>query len=48
MIHALQLRAAAQRTCLREDRAALLCTAVTLETLAHGVHDELMLSFPEH
>jgi hypothetical protein len=48
MIHSIQLREAALRTCLREDRAALLSTAVTLETMAKGVHEDLMLSIPEH
>lgn len=48
MIHAHQLRTAAQRTCLREDRAALLATAVTLETMAYGVHADLAVHFPDH
>jgi hypothetical protein len=48
MIHALQLRDAANRTCLREDRAALLSTALTLETMAKGVHEELAFSIAEH
>lgn len=48
MIHAMQLRQASVRTCLREDRAALLATAVTLETMAKGVHEDLAFSIPEH
>jgi hypothetical protein len=48
MIQALQLRAAAGRTCLREDRAALLSTALTLETMARGVMEDLAFSVPEH
>jgi hypothetical protein len=48
MIHAMQLRSAAQRTCMREDRAALLSTAVTLETMAQGVHNDIVFSVPEH
>lgn len=48
MIHAMQLREASYRTCLREDRAALLSTAVTLETMARGVHEDLTFNVPEH
>lgn len=48
MIHAMQLKEAAHRTCMREDRAALLSTAVTLETMAQGVHDDIVFSVPEH
>ena len=48
MIHSLQLREAALRTCLREDRAALLSTALTLETMAKEVHTNLVFSVPEH
>lgn len=48
MIHAMQLREASVRTCLREDRAALLATAVTLETMARGVQEDLAFSIPEH
>lgn len=48
MIHAMQLREASVRTCLREDRAALLATAVTLETMARGVQEDLVFSIPEH
>jgi hypothetical protein len=48
MIHAMQLREASLRTCLREDRAALLSTAVTLETMAKGVQEDLAFSIPEH
>lgn len=48
MIHAMQLREASLRTCLREDRAALLSTAVTLETMAKGVQEDLAFNIPEH
>jgi hypothetical protein len=48
MIHAMQLREASLRTCLREDRAALLSTALTLETMARGVQEDLAFSIPEH